>query len=612
MNYPRRFQGVRLIALTLFFSLFMLLLWIRLFRLQLVQAELYQRQSETNRIRVEEIPPLRGLMLDRNQRLIVDNYPSYTLMVVPYYYREESAYRDTLLSLINLDEEEFLRRLNRIPGNRYTPVRILHDLPFNQYAAIEERCVHLPGVSFQIQPKRAYLSRVASHSLGHIGELKEDEVSQYSGQNAGDMVGLSGLEKTWNHELIGKKGYVYHEVDAMGRVVGLLEGVDLISSVQGSDLILTIDLDLQEYAEELLGNGPGAIVCLEPATGEVLVIASKPDYPPETFANVLSAEQWNALQSDPDKPLIHRAIQGVYPPGSIFKMAVLSAGLESGVITPQWEITCRGGYQFGRRWYNCWNKHGHGNINHQLAIEASCDVFFYLLGAKLGIDRYYDMISRFGFGNSTGIDLPNESEGILPNRSYFDKRYGKGNWSEGVLFNIAIGQGEVLITPIQAAVYSAILANGGWWITPHLVKNIRTPAGLRKTSERFQRQETGFSAETMSRVREDMLRVTEGGRGTARWLYDPRVQVAGKTGSAQNPRGKDHALFVAFAPYEDPQIAVAVIVEFGEHGSTTAAPIAYKIIRRYLGLDEDTWRQYRAGILGAQKKVPPGEEKLVE
>ncbi len=596
----QRFDPRRLLAMGAVVALLFVLLVVRLARLQLVQAEAYLRQSETNRVRAIEIPPLRGLMLDRNGRILVDNYPSYTLLAVPAEIEANPAVVDTLLALTGLDSTEFLHRLHRIPGNRYTPVRILRDLPYPLLAALEERRARLPGILFSVEPKRAYPNPVAPHTLGHIGELKEEQQAKYPGLRTGDMVGQSGLEEQWNRELVGTKGVRYLEVDALGRQIGPLRGAPPVPPVPGSDLVLTIDLDLQKRAEALLGDWAGAIVAIEPATGEVLVIASKPDYPPETFSGVLSPEEWRRLRDDPSTPLVHRAVQGVYPPGSVFKMAILAAGLQSGVIDANWTVTCAGGYQLGRRWFNCWNKAGHGKVNHVGAIEASCDVYFYLLGLKLGIDRFHEEIARFGFGRKTGIDLPSESAGLLPDRGYFDRRYGKGRWSEGHLFNVAIGQGDVLITPLQAANYAAILANGGWWKTPHLVRRIRRPDGREIEPGGVRRHETGIDEQVFDLVRRDMLLVTEGPYGTAAWLYDPRMHVAGKTGTAQNPHGEDHALFVAFAPFDDPQIAVAVIIENGEHGSTAAAPIAFKLIRQRLGLDDATWFRYRAQILAAR------------
>ncbi|MDP8205966.1 MAG: penicillin-binding protein 2 [Candidatus Electryonea clarkiae] len=598
MNGDSRFNPARLVHIGILFTILFIVLIVRLYRLQVVQAEIYLRHSETNRARVIEIPPLRGLMYDRNGKLLVDNFPSYTLFVTPWTIDNDPSIRDTLLKLTGIDNDEFEKRLRRIRNNRYTPVRILRDVPFALYAAIEERRVHMPGVSFQMEPKRSYPFHIAPHSLGHIGELKERDLAQYPKQKEGDIVGLRGLEKTWNDELTGLRGIKYIEVDAVGRIIGPLVGTNPVLPQPGNDLILSIDLQLQLLAEELLKGKAGAVVCIEPATGDVLAIVSKPDYPPETFANVLSRDDWQKLQEDPGKPLLHRAVQGVYPPGSIFKMAMLSAGLESGVIDTNWSVTCVGGTQLGRRWFKCWKKSGHGkDVIHNLAIESSCDVYFYLLGSKLGIDRYYDLISRFPFDRRTGIDLVHESAGLLPSRAYLDKKYGRNNWSEGIIYNISIGQGETLVTPLQSAVYASALANGGWWIKPHIVKELKNETELIKPERFSDRIQMGFNPEVMTIVRDDMLRVTEGKYGTAGWLFDPRVHVAGKTGTAQNPHGEDHALFVAFAPFDDPQIALAVVIEHGKHGSTSAAPIAYKLIRQYLGLDEHTWRVYRSKVL---------------
>ena len=583
-------------------SLFVVLV-IRLVRLQVVHSDIYLRQSETNRVRVLEKPPLRGLMLDRNGRLMVDNYPSYTLFAVPQMLDKNKETRDTLLALTGLDEEEFNRRLHRIPGNRYTPVRIVRDLTFPTLAALEERRARMPGILFRVETKRAYPTPVAPHTLGHIGELKEESAADYPNQQTGDIVGLSGLEEQWNDVLMGHKGFEYLEVDALGRVVGPLPGVKPIPAEQGSDLVLTIDLDLQLRAEELLGEQAGAVVAMEPQTGEVLAIASKPDYPPETFAGLLTPEDWRRLQDDEKTPLMHRAIQGLYPPGSVFKMAVLAAGLQSETINTSWKVTCNGVYQLGRRPFRCWNHAGHGEVDHELSIESSCDIFYYLLGNKLGIDKFHNEISRFGFGQVTGIDLPHESAGLLPGRAFMDRRYGENRWTSGHLFNISIGQGDVLVTPLQAALYASALANGGYWMTPHLVREIHQADGTVLTPDDMERHETGFDPEVMQIIRDDMLQVTKGAHGTAHWLYDPRMDVAGKTGTSQNPQGTDHALFIAFAPFENPEIAVAVVVEHGEHGSTAAAPIAMKLIRQRLGLDDETWLRYRWKVIADQRRA---------
>ncbi len=591
-----RFDPNRLNALILVAVLLCLVLLFRLARLQLVQSDLYLRQSQTNRVRVMEQPPLRGLMLDRHGRLLVDNYPSYTLMGIPRVIQQNPDTRDTLLAITGIDSVEFEKRLNKIPGNWYTPVRLLRDVPFEMMAAIEERRARIPGVHFRVEVKRAYPNPIASHTLGHIGELKIERKDEFPNFQEGDIVGLAGLEQQWNTVLTGQRGYEYLEVDAKGRIIGPLPGMESQDPSPGSDLILTIDLELQQTAEQLLEGKAGSAVCIEPKTGEVLVLASVPDYPPETFAGTLSPAEWQALQDDPMKPLIHRAVQGSYPPGSTFKMGVLASGLESGTITTSWEVTCAGGYQLGRRFFRCWNHGGHGVVDHRLSIESSCDVFYYLLGRQMGIETFYEYMSRFPFGQKTGIDLPHESAGILPSQEYLDRRYG-GGWTEGQLFNISIGQGDVLTTPLQCATFAASLANGGWWIEPHLVKYVKNGESYQQPDLPLTRHETGFSDEVMKLVRDDMLAVTEGPRGTAHWLQDPRLQVAGKTGTSQNPHGEDHALFVAFAPFEDPEIAVAVVVEHGEHGSTAAAPIAYKLIRKYFGLDEETWQQYRWSVL---------------
>jgi penicillin-binding protein 2 len=603
MMESRRFDPSRLLAMGVLMTALFGVLVIRLARLQLVHSDVYLRKSQTNRVRIVETPPLRGLMMDRQGRLLVDNYPAYTLMAVPEMIDRNQQTRDTLLAITGLDPEEFDRRLHRIPNNRFTPVRIQRDIEFSVMAALEERRARMPGILFRTEIKRAYPVPIAPHTLGHIGELTERDTAMYPNRETGDIVGLSGLERHWNDLLTGRPGYDYLEVDALGRIVGPLPGATPVPAEEGSDLFLTLDVGLQRRAQELLEETglPSAAVALEPETGEVLAMASKPDYHPSTFAGLLTPDAWAELQADPRTPLLHRAIQGVYPPGSTFKMAVLAAGLQTQTITPKFEVTCVGGYQLGRRWFRCWNHAGHGEVDHRLSLESSCDVFYYLLGSKLGIDLYHEEIRRFAFGSRTGIDLPHEASGLLPSRGFMDRRYGEKQWTQGHLFNIAIGQGDVLTTPLQLAVFTTALANSGWWMTPRLVQRVRRPDDTVEEMEYGRRHDTRLDPEWMELIRDDMLAVVEGRLGTAHWLRDPRIKVAGKTGTAQNPHGEAHALFLAFAPFDDPQIAVAVVVEHGEHGSTAAAPIAFKLIRQYLGLDEETWQRYRWKIIQQQR-----------
>jgi penicillin-binding protein 2 len=355
----------------------------------------------------------------------------------------------------------------------------------------------------------------------------------------------------------------------------------------GSDLVLTIDLSLQRAAEKALSDTlSGAIVALDPATGEVLALVSKPDFDPNLFSSVVPESTWKALNEDPGHPLLNRAIQSTYPPGSVMKVITAAAGLESGVITQQSRFSpCSGAYKFGDRWFGCWQPEGHGSLGLVDAIAQSCDVYFYQLGLKLGLDRWSDYAAGCALGHPLGLDLGGEAGGLVPTREYFDNRYGKKNWGPGVLLNLVIGQGENLWTPLQAAEIMAAIANGGTLYRPYLVREIHSPGGRSLPQKPVIVGHMPFSATNLKILQRALRAAVHDLRGTGRMASVRGVDVAGKTGTAQNPRGEDHAWFAGFAPVENPRIAVAVVVEHGGHGGSEAAPIAARVIGAYLTED---------------------------
>jgi penicillin-binding protein 2 len=398
---------------------------------------------------------------------------------------------------------------------------------------------------------------------------------------AGDIVGKSGIELQYDNLLRGEKGVKFIQVDALGRELGEVYKETAVPPVPGPDLYLTLDLHLMNYADSLLGDRPGSVVALDPWTGEVFVLLSKPRYNPELFSGVMSPETWKQLQDDPDKPLLHRAIQSGYPPGSTIKMAILAAALESGTINERYMANCPGVFQLGRRPYRCWKPEGHGSVGVLKSLEESCDVFYYKVGLETGLDVLESMLKAFHFGSPTGIDLDSEIKGLVPGKDYYDRRYGPRGWTRGLIPNISIGQGELLVSPVQMARYAAILATRGRCPQLHIYGGL-SPVGWQPFEEReFPYETLGLHPETWDIIQEGMRRVLHGEHGTACWL-NPQTPMGGKTGTAQNPHGEDHAWFVAFAPYGNPQIAVSVLVEHGEHGSTAAAPIAVKLIQESL------------------------------
>jgi penicillin-binding protein 2 len=558
------------------------LLTLRLAYLQLLLGNELREKSESNRIRLVEIVPVRGAMYDRNGRLLVSNGPAYTLYGVPAEIEKSPLALAKIGQILGCEDEEDTSQLFQSARYPFLPQRLQRDLSFARLSQIEEQRDALPGLFLQVEPKRYYLTSSAAHLLGYVAEVSPEELPQFSGCKAGDLVGKRGLERTYDSLLRGRKGHRMVVVDVFGQEVGEQAG-PRVDPVPGQDFHLTLDLELQMLAESLLVGKTGAIVAIEPSTGEVLTMASAPTYDPEIFAGAVAATDWQRLVSDTSKPMLNRAVQSTYPPGSTLKMAILLEGLESGTIERGWSVHCRGALRVGNRSFSCWRPWGHGRMGVLDAIEQSCDVFFYTLGLELGADGIYRAMQRFHLGTKTGIDIGSEAAGIAPSVEYYDRRYGKNGWTRGYIPSISIGQGEVLVTPLQLCAYIAAIADGKMWRQPHLVREIEDPVtGEVWRPKNHTAVPIDATAENMRLIREGTRRVVMGGHGTARFLADRALPMAGKTGTAQNPHGEDHAWFVGFAPYDSPQIAVCVLVEFGGHGASAAAPLAGILMRDYV------------------------------
>ncbi|MBC8278274.1 MAG: penicillin-binding protein 2 [FCB group bacterium] len=555
---------------------------VRIGYLQLYLGKSYLQQSENNRLRVVEEDPVRGFIYDRKGRLIVENIPSYTIAGAPQNILKNYQSLEKLRAIFNETAENGWENSARKYYSR-PEIRLKRDIEFASLAAVEANQLHLPGIEVKVESKRHYPYKTATHIIGFLGEINSSELANFKGFQPGDIVGKKGIEKTCNSLLFGKKGYRVIEVDASGNRLADTRRMKNVEPQNGSDIYLTIDLELQEFAEEMLAGWQGAVVALDPANGDILVMASSPDYNPEHFAGVLKPETWNSLLDDPAKPLLNRCIQGTYPPGSITKMAVLAAALEEKVIDPKEKIVCPGFKQMGNRTFRCWNEGGHGAINAYQAIEQSCDVYFYEICLRLGIDKMAEYYRKFGLGNLTGIDIEGELPGLIPDSLYMDSRYGVKGWTKGHLLNISIGQGDVLVTPLQGAVFCAALANRGKIPVPHLFKSVlyHNPDNWEGHVPEYNYVE-GVSEKTYNVLLRGMWDVVHCEHGTAHWLREPDLQIAGKTGTAQNPHGEDHAWFIGFGPYENPEIVVCALVEHGEHGTTMAAPIVVKLIKQYL------------------------------
>lgn len=564
-----------------------------LVKLQVFQHDQMAALSESNRLRVVPIVPPRGTIYDREGRQVVTNRPSYTLSVIP----AEEVKGKTLANLapvIGMDTTQIRKNIKRTMITRYQPAPVMRDIPFDKIAILEERSGDFPGVSYQMDRVRLYVAPPGSEAFtGYVGELSPEEVGKVDPQlyRPGSLIGKKGLERQYDQVLRGKEGTAYLEVFASGQVLGPYTGRPRIEATAGADLQLAIDLDLQTLATRVFDSFCcGAIVAMDPRSGEVLAITSYPGFDANVFSGIVSESLWTAIMANPDHPLLNRPLNGLYPPGSTAKLLTVGAGLEEGAIDLSTTFRpCYGGYQFGTRFFRCWDKNGHGALTATRAIEASCDVYMYQLGLKMGVDVMSRYMDQCGFGRPTGIDLPGEAAGLNPNSTYYNSRYGKNGWTKALALNNAIGQGEILETPVQLAQFFCGLANHGIVYRPHLVKSIRYPGGQTVPITPQVSFKLPFSETTLAALNEGLRLVVEGGRGTAQRLKNKFYSIGGKTGTAQNPHGNDHSWFVGVAPLENPEIVCCAIVENAGHGSEIAAPVVGQIIRKYmekrLGLD---------------------------
>jgi penicillin-binding protein 2 len=569
-------------ALTIAVLVVFALLFLRLYQLQLLFHVELDKKSEENSVRALIKDPVRGYMYDRNGLLLVDVGPSYSVTLVPAEFEKRNA--KTLASILQMDSTTLDERVARARAySPYQPARMKRDIDMRTLSAIEENLPILQGISYQVESKRMYpTSARGPHLFGYRREISDAQLTD-AGElyRPGDLIGVSGLEAQYETSLRGKKGYEYVSVNSRGQIIGSFEeGKRDIIAKEGFDLILNIDGRLQAFAESLMTEHSGAIVALDPSNGGILALVSKPDYDPSIMSGLTTADDWAALQSDPSKPLFNRATLTRYPPGSTFKMVLAAAALQEGIIDEHYRIQCAGGFRFGNRVFK--DLHVHGSVNVIEAIQRSCNVFFYQLMLKVGFDKWTEYGHRFGFGRLTNTDTGEETAGLLPSTEYYDSRYGKGKWTQGFLISLAIGQGEVGVSPLQMANYAAALANGGIVYRPHAVEFIRN----KETSilQRVPRDSSllGVSQRVMGLIREGMQRVVQAPGGTGAMARVAGVISGGKTGTAENPHGKDHAWYIGFAPFDNPKIAVAVLLENSGFGGSKAAPLAGLVIEKYL------------------------------
>jgi penicillin-binding protein 2 len=559
----------------------------RLVQLQLIEGSQYRTKSEAQGIKQIPEEPIRGAIFDRNGVVIAADVPSYSVYITPNKLNDES--KVLLAKILETDTTEINAKIKQYKVNDFSPVRIWRDVDRIAWARLNEMHTKLSGISIVSESKRNFAGDIrASHVLGYTKEISKEELESLGDYYIpGDIVGKAGVERAFEEFLRGEKGYRFVMVNNRGQRVGEFEeGRHDVDPKNGFDLLLGLDGELQQYAEQLLRGRRGAVVAIDPNNGEVLAMASSPDYDPSIFSGVTDRKEYNRVVTDPIKPLFNRATQAGYAPGSTWKMLMAVAAMKEGLITPTSTLVCGGVYTYGGRGWKC---HGgsHGAITARKAIHVSCNVFFYRLGMMMGIDKFHHYGSLFHFGQRLGLDVP-EAQGLLPSAAYYDKAFGKGKWPKGVLINLGIGQGELTVNPIQLAAYAATLGNGGTWHQPHLVRAVRNKRLNAVQPVTYRSENLGLSREIMDVIQGGMFDVVNTPGGTAKNAKLDSIVVAGKTGTAQTPGGKgDNAWFVCYAPFDKPKIAMCVLVENAGFGGTHSAPIARKLIRYYLTREKE-------------------------
>lgn len=558
----------------------------RLFQMQVLSSDEYYRTATENRIRVLPVTAPRGIIFDRTGKPLVTNRTSFAISVLPSDFRGTEA-RAKLAHVLDIEDDQLDDRLSRRKAMPLEPVGIYYDADFRTICRLQERLDEFPGVLVGNEMAREYPSTGwGGHVLGYVREVSasDQQRAQQEGKRLRGLIGAVGLEKEYDEQLRGIDGVRYTQMNALGQFVGSMPGFEDVQPVPGTDLRLTLDLRLQRLADSLLADyDAGTVVALDVETGGVLCYVTRPGFDANAFSGVLSSEEWDSLRSDPRHPLLNRGIRGLYSPGSTMKLAVAAVALEKGIVTPSTRFkSCTGGYRFGNRVFHCWKLEGHGSLDLAGAVEQSCNVYFYQLIQKLGLDTWSESISKCGFGERTGIDIPGEQSGLVPSREYYNNRFGKGRWSRGVTLNLAIGQGEFLVTPLQLAAYYAAIANNGVAMRPHFLYATRPPGSEWVPFNSEIRLELPYRPSTVQFLLDAAAAVVQGEHGTARRFQDEAVDLAGKTGTAQNPHGKEHAWFAGFAPAIKPEIAIVALVENTGHGSEFAAPICYQIARAFL------------------------------
>ena len=589
----------------------------RLWYLQLLQGEYFRFRSENNRIRMMDLAPSRGMIFDAKGRILADNRASFTLAIIPEDVDNWQTLANRLHNLIGIDPEE-VAKLSRLArgANAFKPVKLRTNLDRETMALLETFRYELQGITVLAEQRRNYPEDNAlCHVIGYLSEINAEELNTAATgvYRQGDYVGRDGVERSREEVLRGTRGYRQVERDANGRELGL---IDQKPAIAGHSLTLTLDLDLQKAAARAMGDEVGAVVAMNPNNGQMLCLYSSPTYNLNELGANLTSAVWRELNNNPYFPLKDRAINGMYPPGSTYKIVVAAAGLAEKEITPQSTFSCSGEMAFGNRVFHCWRRGGHGTVNLQQALKVSCDIYFYRLGLRLGVERIAKYARAFGLGRSTGIPLPHEANGLVPDPEWKMRRYGQP-WHEGETVSLSIGQGSNLMTPVQLARMVSVVANRGTVITPTIIKSVLPPGASEPIVEPpAVSTRAPISAEDLEVIHQGLVGVAQDAGGTARRVQLPGISVAAKTGTTQVVslafarsfgaksnipwKYRDHAIFVCYAPADDPKIAMAVVMEHGGGGGSDAAPVARHVLETYFGLPNTPLPQRSPGPLAPQ------------
>lgn len=552
----------------------------RFFQFQIILHDKYASYAENNSIRTVRLRAPRGIILDRNGYYLVTNRPQFNLAVIPAEVEHSLTELESLSRYLEIEPEYISNLVSAADGlyQRFQPVTLYEDVSFIQRSHIEEHRLEFPGIFFVDHTIRHYPSRArGTHVIGYLRNVAQEDFAEYrkDGYRMGDVVGFAGLEKLLERQLRGEEGYRYHLVDNLLRDLGEIPNKPTQYPVPGDSIRLALDVEMQAHGERLMEGRRGSLIVMEPTTGEIYVFVSAPDYVLGPFVGPIPQTLWEYWRDHPAKVMLNRPINGLYPPGSVYKLVAAAAALAGGRIDPAATVECNAVYQFGNRVFHCNIWPGHGVVDLKDALRVSCNIYFYKLIQQIGFEAWVEMSLMLGFGAPTGIDLPQESLGQVPTKKYMDRKYAAEGWTAGHLLNMVLGQGDLLVTPIQVVRMTAAIANGGLLVNPRLVLD---PELTSRSPEVIK-----LPGWIWNYLQEAMYEVVNGEKGTGFRAKVPGAKIYGKTGTAQNPHGNGHSWFTGYLETEDGrQLVVTVLVETGGLGSRVAAPLAAEVFRFYL------------------------------